>query len=100
MNFALEEIFTNVVKYSHGARNRVSIDLDRVDDRIKVRVVSFDVGPFDPATAPDPDVDAALEDRKVGGLGLFLTRKVMDTMEYEYADRDRTATITLTKKLG
>ncbi len=100
VTFALEELFTNVVKYSLGAGNRVRIDLDRLDDRIRVRLVSFDVDHFDPTTAPQPDVNASVEDRKVGGLGLFLTRKVMDTMEYEYAERDRTSTITLTKKLG
>lgn len=98
VQFALEEIFTNFVKYAPEGRGEVRIDLSRSEDRIQVRLAAFDVDRFDPTQAPEPAVDAAIEEREVGGLGIFLTRKVMDSMEYEYSDR--TGTITLSKKLG
>lgn len=98
VNFALEEIFTNLVKYASGCTGDVEIDLDRTADGMRVRLTEWNGKPFDPASAPQPRVDAPLEERRVGGLGLFLTRKVMDSMDYEYVDGR--STITLTKRLS
>ncbi|MEQ9575215.1 MAG: ATP-binding protein, partial [Rhodospirillales bacterium] len=42
--------------------------------------------PFNPLEMPDPDVEAALEDREIGGLGIFLARQMMDVIRYRRAD--------------
>jgi len=94
VNFSIEEVFTNWVKYNHGSSSEILIQLTRVDDRLSVTMQDFDVDPFDLTTAPPPDTDAPLEDRSVGGLGIFLTRKVMDHVEYRYENRISTVTMT------
>jgi serine/threonine-protein kinase RsbW len=80
---ALEEIFMNVVM--HGSRPgiapRVEVSLSLVSDAVTMTVE--DDGPqFDPLSLPPPDVTASLSDRRVGGLGVFLMRKIMDTISY------------------
>ena len=80
---ALEEIFMNIVM--HGSRPglapRVEVSLDR--DAESVTMTVEDDGPeFDPLSLPPPDVTASLADRKVGGLGVFLVRKMMDSVSY------------------
>ncbi len=83
----VEEIFTNMVKYNRGSANRIQIGISRDDDRVVVRLTDFDVDPFDPANAPDVDVDLPLEARVPGGLGLHLVKSLADKLTYEYADR-------------
>jgi serine/threonine-protein kinase RsbW len=80
---ALEEIFMNIVM--HGSRPgiapRVEVSLHR--DAESVTMTVEDDGPeFDPLSLPPPDVTASLADRRVGGLGVFLVRKMMDSVSY------------------
>jgi serine/threonine-protein kinase RsbW len=80
---ALEEIFMNIVM--HGARPgiapRVEVSLHR--DAESVTMTVEDDGPqFDPLSLPPPDVTASLANRRVGGLGVFLVRKMMDSVSY------------------
>ncbi len=98
VSFALEEIFTNMVKYQADNPNEILIRLDRAGDRVRIRLTDYDVDPFDPTEIASPQTDLPLEERRIGGLGLYLTRKVMDTVEYEYVGRQ--STVTLTKRLG
>ena len=81
---ALEEIFMNIVM--HGSRpgltSRVEVSLALAADGITMTIE--DDGPqFDPLTLPSPDVTASLAERPVGGLGVFLVRRVMDTVSYD-----------------
>jgi serine/threonine-protein kinase RsbW len=80
---ALEEVFMNVVMHGSpvvGAPVEVSVML--CDGGLTLIVESE--GPaFDPLLLPAPDVAASLEDRKVGGLGVFLVRKIMDAVSYQ-----------------
>ena len=81
---ALEEIFMNIVMYGSqpGIAPRVEVSLDLGTDAVTMTVE--DDGPqFDPLSLPPPDVTASLADRRVGGLGVFLVRKIMDTVSYE-----------------
>jgi len=98
VQFALEEMFTNMVKYQAHSPHEILIRLECADDRIELRLTDYDVEPFDPTRVEPPAIDVPLEKRRVGGLGVHLTRMVMDSVEYEYVDRQ--STITLTKKLG
>ncbi len=96
--FAAEELFTNLVKYSPGGSGDIGIDLRKDGDKLLLTLVDFDVEEFDVTKVPAPDTEAALKDRKPGGLGLHLVRKLMDDLRYEY--RDRQSRITVVKRLG
>jgi serine/threonine-protein kinase RsbW len=93
---ALEEIFTNIVK--HGVRPDrvpwVEVSLDAAADGLTM--VFEDDGPaFDPLSLPTPDVNAGLDERPVGGLGVFLVQQMMDAVTYQrVGTRNR---LTLTK---
>jgi anti-sigma regulatory factor (Ser/Thr protein kinase) len=80
---ALEEVFMNVVMHgTPGAGTQVEVSVTLCDDGLTLMVA--DDGPaFDPLLLPAPDVAASLEDRKVGGLGVFLVRQMMDAVNYQ-----------------
>jgi anti-sigma regulatory factor (Ser/Thr protein kinase) len=90
--FAVEELFTNLVKYSRGGKRDISIELSRDGSRLIVSLTDFDVEPFDIRTAPDAKVDLDLKDRKPGGLGIHLVRRMVDQIDYQYADGRSTTT--------
>jgi serine/threonine-protein kinase RsbW len=80
---ALEEIFMNIVMHGSqpGSRPLVQVLLQRAAESVTMTVE--DDGPeFNPLSLPPPDVTASLADRPVGGLGVFLVRKMMDTVSY------------------
>jgi len=78
---ALEELFVNAV--THGSASRVIVALERAPGQPAARMTfSDDSPPFDPLSLPAPDLDAPLEKRTVGGLGLHLIRTMMDEVHY------------------
>ena len=87
---ALEEVATNVVRHGGGDEGSSEIEVEVVSTAEEVRVEVRDSGkPFDPFhEAPEPDVDAALEDRKIGGLGVHFVKVLMDEASYR-RDGDR-----------
>jgi len=87
VDLAVEEIFTNMVKYSPEGRQDIVIQLEKRDHCLEVRLTDFDVESFDPTQAPEVAIHSPIEERTPGGLGLHLIRKLFDTMEYEYIDR-------------
>ena len=97
INLAIEELFTNIVKYQSEGENDISIELKRENNDFTIIITDFDVNYFDITRSPDVDINRPLEERKDGGLGLFLVRKMMDKVEYEY--KNRTSRITITKIL-
>jgi len=80
---ALEEVFMNVVMHgSRASQPRVEVRLAASD--ADITLVVEDEGPaFDPLSVPPPESAASLEQRPVGGLGVFLVRQMMDTVEYQ-----------------
>jgi anti-sigma regulatory factor (Ser/Thr protein kinase) len=98
VNLAVEELFTNMVKYNAAGGGQIALHMQRLEDAVRVRLSDPESPPFD-VTAPRPvDPDEPLEFRESGGLGLFLVHKVVDSLDYTY--RDGTSTITFTRKLG
>lgn len=97
VNLAIEEIFTNMVKYNAGSLNDISISLSRDKDRLIMRLTDHDVDSFDVTKSGEVDIGQPLHKRKAGGLGLHLVKKVMDRIEYNY--EKRTSTVTMTKIL-
>lgn len=99
VNFAIEELFTNMVKYNAGNPHRVLIEMEQTDGRLIAHLTDFDVDPFDVTAARAVDTESPLEDRKIGGLGLHLIPKMIDTIDYDYDESDRRSRITFTKVL-
>ena len=82
VNLVLDELWVNVVNYS-GATGDVEISLDTDADEVRLEIAD-DGRPFDPLTETvEPDIDAPLEDRPIGGLGIFLVREMMDDLRYK-----------------
>jgi len=83
---ALEELFTNVVRHGAPGGPPPAVELSLALAGPRLTMTLADDGPaFDPLALPQPDVGAALEDRPVGGLGVFLVRQMMDTVSYRRA---------------
>ena len=94
---AIEELFTNMVKYAPDGAPEVSVALAVAGDELTVTLTDFDVEPFDIRTSPAPPLQGPASERQPGGLGIHLVRQLMDGIGYHY--EDRTSTTTLTKRL-
>ena len=100
IDLAVEELFTNMVKYSTMSRAAVRVDLARIDGGVEVTLTDYDVEPFDVTQAPDVDIELPIEQRRPGGLGLHLIRRLVDSIEYEYSAEDRQSRTTFRKTLA
>lgn len=93
LNLSLDELLTNIVHNGYQDDERHEIDLSvrgLADGGIEI-VVEDDGVPFDPFTeAPEPDLESGVEERPIGGLGVFLVKQLMHEVEYERrGDRNR-----------
>ena len=95
VDLAVEELFTNMVKYGIGSTSPVRIELAAIAGGVELRMIDDDVEPFDITRAPDADIDAPIEERKPGGLGLHLVRRMADSVAYEYVEERRQSRLTL-----
>ena len=85
---AVEEIFSNIANYAYNPETgsaKVSVELS--DDPVKVIISFTDNGkPYNPLAKEDPNLKLSLSERERGGLGIFMTKKFMDKVSYEYKD--------------
>ena len=96
---AIEEVFVNVAHYAYpGGEGNVTlgVGLDEESRVLTFRMADQGV-PFDPLKKPDPDITLSAEEREVGGLGIFITKKTMDSVVYAY-EKDENI-LTMTKKI-
>ena len=98
VDLSIEELFVNMVKYNKGASRDILLQLSSAGTGVEVTLTDYDVEPFDPTQAPSVDIDAPLEQRTPNGLGLFLVLKMVDSIHYEY--RNRESRITFIKNAG
>ena len=95
---AIEEVFVNVAHYAYGDGKgdvKLAISLSENDSTVIFRM--SDKGtPFDPLKRPDPDITLPVEEKEIGGLGIFITKKTMDTVSYAYKNGENI--LTMTKK--
>jgi serine/threonine-protein kinase RsbW len=98
LNIALEELLTNTISYGYDddARHEIAVDITYENETI-VAELSDDAQQYDPLNAPPPDLDSAIEDRRIGGLGVHLVKTMMDDVTYAY--RDGRNHVTLRKKI-
>jgi serine/threonine-protein kinase RsbW len=97
VNLVIEELFTNMIKYHPGNPNDILINISKEPDKLTISLTDYDVEPFDITKTKEVNPDQNLEDRRIGGLGLYFVMKMMDNVTYEY--KDRQSKITLTKRL-
>ena len=88
IDLAVEEIFVNIANYAYApGTGSALVRVDAGGDPAGAVITFEDSGvPYDPLKKADPDVTLAIEEREVGGLGIFMAKKVMDEMAYEYRD--------------
>jgi anti-sigma regulatory factor (Ser/Thr protein kinase) len=96
VDLTVEELFTNMVKYTASSA-AVRIDMTKVAGGVEVTLTDYDVEPFDLTQAADVDIDRPIEQRKPGGLGLHLIRRLVDCVHYEYSAESRQSRITFRK---
>ncbi len=89
IEISLEELFTNIASYAYGSKaGRVWVGWDIRDMGGHVKEAEFcfqDEGtPYNPFTRKDPDLELPIEERPVGGLGIYMTKKFMDDVKYKY----------------
>lgn len=85
---AIEEVFVNVANYAYGeGSGDVTLDIgfDEVNRNVTFRMADIGV-PFDPLQKPDPDITLSIDERQIGGLGIYIVKKTMDTVCYNYVD--------------
>ncbi|MCR5203779.1 MAG: ATP-binding protein [Lachnospiraceae bacterium] len=98
IDVAVEELFVNVAHYAYTpATGQARIDIEITEDPKKVMITITDSGiPFDPTAKPDPDVTLSAQERQIGGLGIYMVKKSMDSMDYRYEDGKNIVSITKT----
>jgi anti-sigma regulatory factor (Ser/Thr protein kinase) len=84
IDLALEEVFTNIVRYGYddGRSHEIAVRLRCVRGRVRIQI-DDDGRRFNPLLAPEVDVDAALAERRPGGLGIHLVRRLLDEVRYQ-----------------
>jgi len=98
IQLATDEAASNMIEHSYENIPDGVIDLSCDMESDQIRIVLIDYGePFDPSAIPLPDLKADLSDRKIGGLGIFLMRKLMDEVHYE-PKPDKSNVLTMIKR--
>ena len=89
INIALDELFTNIVSYAYGDEEGfATIRVEIVESPLAVVITFIDSGiPYDPLKKEDPDTTLSAEERQIGGLGIYMVKKSMDEISYEYKDK-------------
>ena len=98
LNLAIEEAVVNVMSYAYprGTHGDVIIDLFVTDQQLTIAIIDQGI-PFDPTSQVEADTSLSVEDRPIGGLGIYLVRQLMDSINYERIDGKNV--LTLIKKL-
>ena len=87
VDLCIEELFVNMVNYNKETSRDIELTLDAIPGGLEVSLTDFDVERFDPTESRQVDVDAPLSARTPGGLGVYLGLKMVDSIHYEYHDR-------------
>ena len=98
IDVAVEELFVNVAHYAYGdSVGMVTVKASAEDGTAVITLIDSGI-PYDPLKKPDPDITLSAQERAIGGLGIFMVKKTMDKMEYEYTDGKNV--LTITKKIS
>jgi serine/threonine-protein kinase RsbW len=101
IQLATDEAASNIIEHAYEgvSDGLLEISCGVKDSSIKITLVDHGES-FDPSDVPAPDLKADLSERKIGGLGIFLMRKLMDEVQYEAEPGKNRNTLTMTKRRG
>lgn len=99
IDIAIDELFGNIAQYAYNPDiGSATVRVEVSEDPLAVIITFIDGGiPYDPLKADDPDITLSAEDRPLGGLGIYMVKKSMDAITYEY--RDGKNILSIKKKL-
>ena len=98
LNLVLEEAVSNVIYYAYGEEKQKEISLmAKMSENNLIFVLTDSGKEFDPTKVPDADITLSAEEREIGGLGIFITKKTMDSVTYAYENGKNI--LTMTKKI-
>lgn len=99
IDIAVEELFVNIAHYAYAPdTGMAAVCVEKDVEKKKISITFRDRGkPYNPLEKTDPDVTLSAEERSIGGLGIFMVKKSMNDMHYEYKDGQNI--LTITKKL-
>lgn len=88
VDVAVEELFSNIAFYAyHPETGSVTVRVETAENPPAVEITFIDNGTrYDPLAKEDPDVTLSAEEREIGGLGIYIVKKTMDDVSYEYKD--------------
>ena len=100
IDIAVEEIFVNIAHYAYASgTGEALIRVEIIEEPAAVQIGFEDSGmPYNSLARKDPDVTLGVQDREIGGLGIFMVKKIMVDVEYEYKDGKNL--LTLTESMG
>ena len=98
VDLCVEELFVNMVTYDTETNADILIEMKPHKHGVEVSLTDFDVERFDPREAPPVDIDAPLEKRTPGGLGLYLVLKMVSSIHYEHRNRNSRITFVADRK--
>ena len=99
IDIAIDELFGNIAHYAyHPEVGNATVRVEVMEEPLAVIITFIDGGvPYDPLKAADPDITLSAEERQLGGLGIYMVKKSMDEISYEY--RDGKNILSIKKKL-
>ena len=101
IQLATDEAASNIIEHAYGGVSDGLLEISCGVNGSAITIVLVDHGEsFDPSEVPAPDLKADLSERKIGGLGIFLMRKLMDDVQYEAEPGKNRNTLTMTKWRG
>lgn len=88
IDIAIDELFGNIAHYAYNPDiGPATVRVEVVEEPLSVVITFIDNGvPYDPLTKEDPDITLSAEERDIGGLGIYMVKKTMDDIVYEYKD--------------
>lgn len=88
INIAIDELFSNIVHYAYNpGTGPATVRVEVVEEPLSVIITFIDQGvPYNPLAKADPDVTLSAEEREIGGLGIYIVKKNMNEITYEYKD--------------
>ena len=86
IDIAIDELFGNIAQYAYNPETGdATVRVEVIEDPMSVVITFIDKGvPYDPLAQADPDTTLSVEERSIGGLGVFMVKKTMDEITYEY----------------
>jgi len=101
LTLSLDEIVSNVIRHGYSDTNDHVVEVRlSVHDGVVTSVIEDDGHPYDPRESPEPDLSMPVEQRGPGGLGIFLVRQMMDSIDYARRDGKNVLTVTASRREG